>query len=349
MVLHLSKNGNMPCMHKNISFIESKRLYENRAYCDIVFEWEDELSKSLNLPLKFEKRSRKNFLRIMQRIGLLNFYQSWEERYSTHRPVSYRFEMISEWQQPSLLNKSTYIPHLIDFWVDRDHIGEFLNAYRRCPLIIASSAQVYHSLQSFVSERLIHNALSLPDKYAINASSSFDKKYKLIVLGRTSPVMMGMLDRYSQRHQSFEYLYRVKKKDGFVVITNKGGIIGEANSREAYMDFLRSSQITLYATPGIDGNKATNGYDPVTPRFLEAIACGCHVLARYPKNEDTEYYQLQEFSPHIENDDQFEVLLETALEIKSDSEKCARYLEKHYTSARAHSLQKALSQHSWLI
>jgi len=330
-------------MHKIISFIESKRLHKKCVYCDIVFEWEDELSKSLSLPLKFEKRSRKNFLRIMQRIGLLNFYQSWEERYSTHRPVSYRFEMISEWQKPSLLNKSTYIPHLIDFWVGRDHIKDFLYAYRRCPLIIASSAQVYHSLQPFLSERLIHNALSLPDKYAINASSSFDKQYDLIVLGRTSPVMMDMLNRYSQRHQDFEYLYRVEQKDDFVIVTNKGKIIGEANSREAYMAFLRSSRITLYATPGIDGNKVTNGYDPVTPRFLEAIACGCHVLARYPKNEDTEYYQLQDFSPHIENDDQFEVLLETALETKPDSEKRARYLEKHYTSTRACSLQEALT------
>ena len=247
----------------------------------------------------------------MQKIGLLNFFQSWEERYSTLRPVSYRFEMISEWQRPSLLNKSTYIPHLIDFWVGCDHIGDFLNAYRRCPLIITSSAQVYHSLQPFISEKLIHNALSLPDKYAIDANRTFDKKYDLIVLGRTSPVMMGMLDRYSQRHQNFEYLYRTEQKDGFVIVTNKGRVIGEANSREAYMDFLNSSRITLYATPGIDGNKVTNGYDPVTPRFLEAVACGCQVLARYPKNEDTEYYQLQDFSPHIENDDQFEVLLLT--------------------------------------
>ena len=54
----------------------------------------------------------------------------------------------------------------------------------------------------------------------------------------------------------------------------------ELASRDGYLDSMKKSRIALYATPGIDGGeKRTNGFSQVTPRFLEMVASGCNIIA----------------------------------------------------------------------
>lgn len=74
---------------------------------------------------------------------------------------------------------------------------------------------------------------------------------------------------------------------------------------------MRKGKMGLYSTPGIDGDESrTKGYHQVTPRFLELVATGCHIIARYSMNSDTEYYDLKSFSENIETYEQFEMAVQ---------------------------------------
>ena len=90
-----------------------------------------------------------------------------------------------------------------------------------------------------------------------------------------------------------------------------------------------------------DGHK---NFNHVTPRLLELLAAGCHVLCRYIPNADTEHFELDKFSPSIETYEQFEKMMDEALKSPIDKEKYANYLKKHYTSVRAKQLEEILAK-----
>lgn len=103
--------------------------------------------------------------------------------------------------------------------------------------------------------------------------------------------------------------------------------------------------IGLYSTPGMDGCKIeANGYNQVTPRFLEYISCGCHVLARYPDNEDTDWYDLQTMAKRINSYEEFEIAVDEARKNPVDMKLYSDYLAKHYTSVRARELEALLKE-----
>ena len=90
-----------------------------------------------------------------------------------------------------------------------------------------------------------------------------------------------------------------------------------------------------------DGHK---NFNHVTPRFLELLAAGCHVLCRYIPNADTVHFELDKFSPSIETYVQFEKRMDEALKTPIDKEKYKNYLKKHYTSVRAKQLEEILAK-----
>ena len=104
---------------------------------------------------------------------------------------------------------------------------------------------------------------------------------------------------------------------------------------------MKLAKCGLYSTPGIDGGESrTNGFSQVTPRFLELIACGCHIIARYKQNSDTDYYQLGNFSQSIDDYKSFERALDLSRDSIVDMNKYSKYLSNHYTSNRVELLSK---------
>ena len=85
----------------------------------------------------------------------------------------------------------------------------------------------------------------------------------------------------------------------------------------------------------------------MTPHFLEIIASGSHVLCRYPEGKegvDAKYFELDKFSPSIETYDEFEAVMDRALNTEIDINKYSSYLKKHYTSTRITELKKMLNE-----
>jgi hypothetical protein len=109
------------------------------------------------------------------------------------------------------------------------------------------------------------------------------------------------------------------------------------------MNLMSQSKVGLYATPGIDGDEIrTNGFSQITPRFLEYVSCGCHIIARYNENSDAKFYEIETFSPSIQTYEQFESNLDYALKNEINKTKYSNYLHKHYTSNRAELLKSII-------
>jgi hypothetical protein len=155
---------------------------------------------------------------------------------------------------------------------------------------------------------------------------------------QSSAVPTTTVKTTGSKNPNFVYVYRVIEKDGFKYYNSKNEFLAYNNSRDFYFELMKSSRVGLYSTRGLS-EPVTNGFNQVTPRFFELLTSGCHILARYPKNPDTEYFGLKEFSESIENYEQFEIQMTYALTHEVDIMKYTTYLNQHYTSRRVEQLK----------
>lgn len=311
--------------------IITSRNYDTWPSLDLVYEWEDIISKELGLSFYYEKEVMSN--RYLKRIPfLLSFFQTSQ--------TAFRFDMITNLYS-QVNNRSNIIPCIVDFFLKDKQLKKFCNYYNKNKIVFVSSREVYDYLKSVNCPLNIqHLALSISDIYRIDANTRFEKKYDLVLMGRQNPVLQKFVDEYAAKHKDFRYVYRILKDGVFYYYTSDGNCLGDINTREKYIKLMQSARVGLYSTPGIDGGEVrTNGFNQVTPRFLELIACGCHVLARYKNNSDTKYYELEKFSPILSTYDEFEDAMDKRLRTEVCMKDYSEYLSKHYTSVRCQELK----------
>lgn len=328
--------------------IYTDRNYQKWPSWDIVYEWEDEISNRLNIPINNTPYIRGFFARIVSKLFRKVIHNDLIENYwYANKDFNYiYFEMYPK-HFKSFSNQKNVIPIIIDFWNNEEVINDLIKYYKKCPFILVSSLEVLNHLKkSNCYLNLIHFPLSLPDKYRLGPNQTFKKKYDVVLAGRTNPILWEYLKNFEFTHPKIEYLYQEHQNGELFYRSNKNGIIGKFQSRVEYINLIRSAKISLYATPGIDGGeKLTGGFNPVTPRFFELLSAGCYVIARYPQNEESEFYQLDTICPSVNNYEDFSKQMNFALNsnelpIKRNSE----YLKKHYTSTRIDILEKNINK-----
>ncbi len=314
----------------------TSRNYNMWPSWDLVYEWEDMISKKMGLTFFYEKKLMTNHY--MRRIPfLLQLFQTSQS--------SFRFDMVPNLYSQAN-NRPNIVPCVIDFYLKGISLEKFYNCYNRNKIVFVSSREVYDYLKSINCPLNIHHlALSISDIYRIDNTTRFEKKYDLVMMGRQNPILKSFVDKYAAKHKNFLYVYRILKDGVFSYYTSDGNCLGDINTREKYMKLLQSVRVGLYSTPGIDGGEArTNGFNQVTPRFLELVACGCHVIARYNNNSDTKYYELEKFSPIISTYEEFEEAMDKRLRTEVCMKEYSDYLSKHYTSVRCQELIKNIQE-----
>ena len=226
-----------------------------------------------------------------------------------------------------------------------EDLGLFEKQYSRHKIVFVTSKEVYDRLHSLNCKLNIqHLPLSLSDKYKISKDTRYEKEFDLVLMGRQNPVLLGFLEQYIKKHPDFYYVYRVENERSFekkfIYKTNRGEVIGDIVDREQYFDLMRKARIGLYSTPGTDDTSGrTNGFSQVTPRLFEYLSCGCHVIARYINNSDTQFYGLDKYWPSITTYDDFERAMDLARSTEPDMRLYSDFLSKHYTSVRAKQLK----------
>lgn len=337
--------------------MELKTIYTDRVFqrwpsWHIVFEWEDVFRENLKLPLTDTQEAViltkyvDKAARFLSRKICGNSYKllSFADKYIYRQKALY-FEVYPRGPFYFTGSKNT-LPIIIDFWKDKD-LDQFYHTYENCSAILISSIEVYNYLvENRFPKKLYHFPLSLSDKYRLTSASKFTKVYDIVIPGRNNPVLWGYLLEYEKKFPEVEYLYQKQINGEFYYISNKSGVVGKFSGRDEYINLLRSAKVGLYSTPGIDGDeKRTGGFCPVTPRFFELLSAGCNVIARYPKNAETIFFELDKVCTLCTDYLHFENALTFALEEKhTDFEKIQAYLAKHYTSERITLLKQILSQ-----
>ena len=156
-----------------------------------------------------------------------------------------------------------------------------------------------------------------------------------------------MLKQYEITHPDFKYILGSRSSKNREYIDNHGNFIAKDSGCESYIHMIRSSKITCYSTPGLDSNKSeTSIFNQVTPRLFEMLAGGCYVLAHYPDNADTRFYELDKYVGNIPDYETFEMRLDYLRKsAPMDFSIAHEFLNKHYTSTRVHMLFSILDKY----
>lgn len=313
--------------------ILSRRFFENRYFYQIVYEWEEDISKFLNLKLDYPSslllhRLKRFNLNTKKYKLLFDMYPDVVKKKKFFKP------------------KNNHIHWIIDFYPVEKTVEIFDQNYKDSKIVFISSRQVYEYLKSQkISSNIQHLALSLSNRWMINNPKDFfKKKYDIVLAGRQNNKLTEFLNRYSLENPELKLLNSKKINGQYFFIDKEGNNLGSADSRENYFNLLKESKVFLYSTPGLDmiEGPTTNGFNQVTPRFLEALAAGCNLIMRYAENEDTKFYELEKFGPSVSLYEEFKLLMEYGLSNAPDWNLYKSYLRKHSTSHRAEELQHLL-------
>ena len=327
------------------------RYFQKWPTWPLIYEWEDVIAEALDL--KFVDSGKASvitfYLDKVLRFTSRNLLGNnkliiFADKFINKKPGLY-FELLPRSSFYFTGSKNT-IPIIIDFW-KTINLPLFYNAYKNCRAVLISNLQAYNYLKECDCPlNVYHFPQSIADKYRINPEAQFKKLYDIIIPGRVDSVLLEFLKEYEKKFPRVEYLYREDINGEFFYISSKSGMRYRGQNRDEYMNLLQASKITLYSTVGIDGDEVrTGGFSPVTPRFLEMISAGCYIMARYPLNEETRYFEMDKICISCDNYQAFENELSKALNGNGpDLKLYENYLSKHYTSARADLLKSILNE-----
>lgn len=323
----------------NLTQIYSRRNVSGNYALQTMYEWEDVIAKELSIPVVHQPF----FYRIINKTDIhIKFIAPLKD--------TFRFVVNGrDYDEP--MNNKHVIPCIIDFFENKNQLQEFYSKHSRNKLVLLSSPFDYEYLKENGCPLNIGLfAYSLSDRYAFS-EKKIEKKYDIVLTGRQDPLLYSFFKEYIKCHPDVTYVKRGKELDNDINKTkdyylNGRVCLGPVESREDFMKLQAQGRATLYGVQGyLDGY--TKGFYHMTPHFLEIIACGCHVLLRYPTDKggiDAQYYEFNKFSPSIETYDEFESAMDKALSAEVDMKMYLSYLKKHYTSTRVTELKELLKK-----
>lgn len=275
-----------------IRSIITTRYRSNWPTWQMVHEWEDILAKILAVPIRAfgETCMLPDPYCLQNNYDLLFLQLASELRYYEEN--------------------RQLIPIVMDLW--RDDFSDFLTIAPRFRLIFVTNLQAYEELSPRLSN-LRYLPFSLADQY-LNLPVP-TKDIDIIQYGRRNPLLDQFMDQLLVNHPEIHYVTTDSFDQGKTIHihSNTCGDMGESDSRRTFMTLLDRCKISLVSTVGMDGSRATGGIDPVSPRFLESMAAGCHLVGRIPDNKEFRTTGIAEVCHHVTSYQQFEQLVCTLL------------------------------------
>jgi hypothetical protein len=329
----------------NIVGIYTTRDTKQPYYWDVVYEWEDQLSASLNVPLisigkKYDRIYKPSvFKKILNRI---NFYQTVDKFF--FKPSGYFLAFhIGPPGVYSFHSRKDVIPLIIDFWKTED-LQRFESIFSLNRYVGISSREVYEFLMSKnLKLNLQHVPLSLPDRmFALRQKITTKRNFDIVQFGRQNRNLEGYMKALLAEFPEINYVYAQRVNNRLEMVSTINGKLGSFDSRSEFLDLLRNTKICLLSAPGLDDDKVrTGGFSPVTPRFLEGAACGCHLVGIFPDNPDFAYNTIDKICVNVKTYDSFRSTILKCLSSVPQPDH-TEYLKSHVTSRTAQTLKEIL-------
>lgn len=327
-----------------IRSIRSKRLCDNRAFFAVCYEWEDELSKKMSVPISNINKTEFNITRAVRKLSP----KSYHIRQNLRKDTMLYFAMfVKELRFYSNVNG---IPIFIDVWGNQE-IEYIVEKTRGFSLFYVTSIDVYNKIKELdVTSHVHYMPLSVPDKYFSKDFARYhEKSIDVIQMGRKNPLLHKWVLKYVASHPDVEYVYTEKTSNDAQMeyISTKRGNIGSLKGREEFIHTLSSSRISLVSSPAIDNPKRNMfGIDYPTPRFYESAALGCALIGRYTENEESNRLKLNSVCPNVTSYEMFSSEVDKALAIPVDTLYSANssFIFSNLTSRRAIQITEDLNK-----
>ena len=331
--------------------LSERKIYHYWSF-QIVYQWEDIISQMCSWPVYYVTKFGMFFLRNINKVWLFKkvfFYFNRlipVKNYYLYHCMAFQKDDL----KPDCLKN--VIPVIIDYWLPDQYLKDFYSYFSSSTLVLITSREVYeHLIKNRCPIRIEHLPVSIPDTNISIDNIYPPKEFDFLFPGRRDPILYGYMLEYEKKHPDVEYLYQelagINGINPYYVSNKKGRLSEDFFSREGYLSLLKKARITFYATPGMDESKKANGFNQVTPRFLEMLSCGCLVMGRYPKNPDTDFYEMEKYCPSIKNQQEFEETLELFFNEKWAKQQISSYpayLKKHSTSSSIQVLEDILQK-----
>lgn len=317
--------------------IITERAYQNWPSWDVVYEWEDQLSKELNIPIKNMYSCCGNIRKKIRKIKRkLNIAQS---RFHVENKKDIKLVWIMD---AKILKEYTYqnfVPIFLDFSVES--VEEVIEATRNLPFFWVTSKGIFDVLVSKGVNNVHFIPLSISDKYYVKKVPQ--KSIDVIQFGRKNKVLHEYMLNYAKTNSHVEYVYQ--SEDGSLTYTSTTrGNIGKFDNRQEYMELMSKCRVSLVSSPAVDKGKNFGGVDFITPRFYESAVHYCHMIGRYTDNEEAEIIKLGDICKNIHNQEEFDNCLNSMLKEENNVvfDAYNQFLEKNVTSKRAEEMKSVL-------
>ena len=334
-----------------IKSILSLRASNDMVYSDLIYEWEDDYSEKLNVPIvshcKFIKRLQNALFIIANKTHLDTGLQRIDRLISRNKHKVLVFTLYPKTFFSSF-SSSNKIPFIIDFDYGVD-LKTFYKVYQNCDIVIISSRVAYEYLKNNNCPLNIkHVPLSIKSNLKVQRIDMKDREYDIFI-ARQNPVLMEYLKRYEQKHPDIHYI--IRKWDngalysGNAYYSNKKGRLGEFSDRNAYFGLLANSKVAFYSTTGSD-TPNTRFMNHVTPALLEYLTAGCYIMIRWYDTPDSEFFNLSHYFENVKTYESFERLLDRFLSAANNPyDICDDFLRKYGFSNQFKIFQQVIKDH----
>lgn len=316
--------------------ILTERRYEQWPSFHVVYEWEDILAEYFNIPIIELKR---------------NIVTRFFNKFTIHSSFSYDFD---NWNIAIIMcperNRRYVGKNIIPIYLDANesNIGLLREAVANLPLYFVTSMEIWRKLRDSGDERCYYIPLSISDKY--RSDLILNKTIDIIQVGRRNSVLHEWALKYCEKHKETNYVYSSGKNLGYS--STLYGDLEEVVGRQAYIELLKKSKISLVSTPGHDGERHSGMVvDCFTPRFYEGAISWCYLVGRYVHNEEAERLKINMVCDHVETYDEFEDYMTEYINSKwfLKKENYETFIGENVTSKRAEVLKQIMSKKGFHI
>lgn len=296
----------------------------------VLFEWEDALSESLDIPVKRVNPFQKAFLQRRKKEGSLK----------NNTREDYYIAFLMNVESVKIYSGYNVIPIFCDVF---SHTAEKLyNQTRDCEVFYVTGYGVY---EYFVDNLKCKNVRYIPQTCPDFYLKDFEyncKNYPIdsrsidvLQYGRRNRKLHEWMLTYVEMHPDVNYLYRDGDYKKPTYVSTKYGRMDKAVSRSSLNQLIHSSKIAFVSARGKDEKEEELNLDFITPRVFEVVAAGCHVVGRYSDNKEKEIYGLDAVCLIPGSYEEFEQSIDELLKKNTVNEDMYReFLNKNKTSVR---------------